>query len=132
MASRREMAATGFPYTSAQAFTVVSPTRTPVNDPGPAVTAYAPTSLIDRLASLRRPFIAGRSQDEYSSLVSWGINSSTDSSRSSATLPRESQVSIARTITYALYPGTESKLRKVKKSKKKHPFQGLRPLDSLP
>ena len=34
-ASSRETPTIGLPVTSAQAFTVVSPTRTPVNEPGP-------------------------------------------------------------------------------------------------
>jgi len=38
-ASSRETAAIGRPYTSLQAFTVVNPTRNPVNDPGPEAAA---------------------------------------------------------------------------------------------
>ena len=50
--SNRETPTTGFPYTSAQAFTVVSPTRTPVNDPGPVDTANSSTDSIVAAASL--------------------------------------------------------------------------------
>ncbi len=39
MASKPLTAAMGFPWTSAQAFTAVKPTRSPVNEPGPAATA---------------------------------------------------------------------------------------------
>ena len=39
MASNPLMAAMGLPCTSAQAFTAVKPTRSPVKEPGPAATA---------------------------------------------------------------------------------------------
>jgi len=64
IASNRDTAEILFPYTSAQAFTVVKPTRTPVNDPGPAATEYPSTFAISNPEACSTLPTAGSSQDE--------------------------------------------------------------------
>jgi len=55
---------TPIPNNSAQAFTAVSPTRTPVNDPGPEATANNPTLRITVPAEFSPRSTAGNSHEE--------------------------------------------------------------------
>ncbi len=98
--SSRDIAATGFPNTSLHAFTVVSPTRTPVNEPGPVATANRSTSSKLTSAAFSSPSTTGSSHDEYSAVAGWDVIPTTVPARSSATLPFASHVSIASTSIY--------------------------------
>src|SRR5215831_13445065 len=97
MTSRRETRTILFPKSSAQALTVVNPTRRPVKEPGPPATANRSTSERAGPALLRQRSTAGRSHEEKSSVDSWRCSAIIDPPWRRATLPLESQVSIPKT-----------------------------------
>src|ERR1700736_1241251 len=90
----------GILKTSLQALTVVSPIRTPVNEPGPEAAANTSTVRKVLLEDSSAESTAGNSQLEYSFVVVWGTTWRTALSSRTAMLPRVSHVSIARTIIY--------------------------------
>src|ERR1700739_1242392 len=99
MASSLDTPTTRFPYTSAQALTVVKPTRSPVKEPGPVATASRSASSILVLALANTSSTAGSSHAEYSEPSTCFFSAAVAPPNRTATLPRASHVSMAKLIT---------------------------------
>ncbi len=88
----------------ASPFAVATPTRSPVNEPGPAETANASTSAIATRASSSSARIAGSSSSEAGRSLASRRDAISVSPRSSATLAAAVALSIASSNGCALTP----------------------------
>ena len=106
IASSLDTAAIGRSKTSLHAFTVVSPIRTPVNEPGPGATANNSMSFNPKPDDCSKPLHSGQQPGRV--LLSSCVNSGLKhvGVPSTATLPCTSHVSIANTIIYEPPPAS--------------------------